>query len=98
MRIYWTKHAVQNLDHIEKYIAKDNPLAAVDTVFKILNTVEILADHPYAGKRGRVKGTRELIISNSPFIVPYRIHRHQIDILRVFHSAKSWEEELIANN
>ncbi len=44
------------------------------------------------GRIGRVVGTRELIITRTPFILPYRIQGNQIEILAVVHAARRWPE------
>jgi toxin ParE1/3/4 len=41
-----------------------------------------------------VPDTRELIIPETPYIIPYRIHDGQIEILRVFHTARKWPLDL----
>ena len=92
MQIRWTKGASQNLEHIEEYIAQDNPIAAIDTVLKVIETVELLVEHPAMGRHGRVVGTRELVIANTPYIVPYRVKGSCIEILRVLHGAMQWPE------
>jgi toxin ParE1/3/4 len=46
------------------------------------------------GRPGRVPGTRELVIPKTPFIVPYRLQRKVIQILRVYHGARRWPESL----
>jgi toxin ParE1/3/4 len=83
VRIKWTKGAKNNLNQIEEYIARDNPKAAVDTVVKIIKIVGMLANNPAMGRTGRIFDTRELIISGTSFIVPYRIKSEQIEILRI---------------
>lgn len=90
LKILWTKTAERNLEEIEHYISQDNPIAAIKTVLRILKAVEILVTHPNVGRSGRVLGTRELVISGTPYIVPYRIQKGQIEILRVFHAAMQW--------
>ena len=40
------------------------------------------------GRSGRVSGTRELVIPKTPFVVPYRLQRNVIQILRVYHGAR----------
>jgi toxin ParE1/3/4 len=76
VRIQWTKGAKQNLKQVEDYIAQDNPRAAIDTVLKIIKSIEALADHPAMGRVGRIFNTRELIIGGTPYIVPYRVNRN----------------------
>lgn len=90
MQIEWTKGARQNLEQIEEYIAQDNPLAAIDTVLNIIQTIELLKTHPGMGRAGRLTGTRELIITNAPYIVPYRVKNKSVQILRVLHGSIQW--------
>jgi plasmid stabilization system protein ParE len=45
---------------------------------------------PYIGRPGRIPGTRELIIMNTPYILPYQIRSNCIEILRVYHGARRW--------
>jgi plasmid stabilization system protein ParE len=40
--------------------------------------------HPASGRSGRVPGTRELVISGTPYVVPYSVHGETVEILRVF--------------
>ncbi len=45
------------------------------------------------GRAGRVPGTRELVISGTPYIVPYRVRGGAVEVLRVFHAARRWPTE-----
>ena len=90
MQIQWTKGASRNLKQVEEYIAQDNPRAAVDTVLKIIKAVELLVHQPAMGRVGRMVDTRELIVSGTPYIVPYRVKEGKIQILRVLHGAMRW--------
>ncbi len=71
MQLKWTEPAAADLHHIESYIARENSLdVATAVVLKVIDTTElILSNHPMTGRSGRVKGTRELVISGLPFIV-----------------------------
>jgi toxin ParE1/3/4 len=93
VRIRWLRRALRNLDEEAEYIARDNPLAATRIVERIATSVERLASYPASGRPGRVPGTRELVVSGTPYIVPYRVHRETVEILRVFHAARKWPEE-----
>ncbi|MBS3805753.1 MAG: type II toxin-antitoxin system RelE/ParE family toxin [Oleiphilaceae bacterium] len=94
MRLKWTDLADVDLEKIEAYIANENsPLVAVDVVMDIIDSVDlILSDHPGAGRQGRLKNTRELVIDGLPFIVVYRedVRANCIQILRVLHDAQHW--------
>jgi toxin ParE1/3/4 len=45
------------------------------------------------GRPGRVPGTRELVVSDTPFILPYRVRDSAVEILAVFHGARQWPEQ-----
>jgi addiction module RelE/StbE family toxin len=92
MQVVWLNKALRNLDEIAAYIAQDNPQAAEKMVDLILAQVNQLATQPAIGRPGRVVGTRELVISNSHYLVPYRIKNNRVEILRVFHTAQKLPE------
>ena len=92
MRLKWTHAASQDLESVERYISRDNPDAAIDTVLEIIRRVEILAEHPGMGRPGRVEGTRELVRCSLPYVVPYVHQSDTIIILRVLHGAMKWPE------
>lgn len=93
MRVRWLKRALKNLDDQAEYIARDNPQAAARIVERIATSVDRLATHPASGRPGRVPGTRELVITGTPYIVPYRVRDETVEILRVFHAARKWPEK-----
>lgn len=84
--------AVDDLEQIADYIAQDNPSAANRMVARLWASVKILASHPETGRPGRVYGTRELVVSQTPFIIPYRIVNSEIQILRILHGARKWPD------
>ena len=94
MQLKWTDLADTDLDKIEAHIAQENsPIAAIDVVMNIIDSTHlILPDHPRAGRQGRLKNTRELVIDSVPFIVIYRenISTNCIEVLRVLHDAQQW--------
>jgi toxin ParE1/3/4 len=93
VRVRWLRRALRNLDEEAEYIARDNPNAAARIVQRIATSVEQLATHPASGRPGRVPGTRELVVSGTPYIVPYRVHGATVEILRIFHAARKWPEK-----
>jgi len=91
VRLRWTNLASDDLDHIEAYIAEDDPLIAMDVVLRVIDKVElILPEHPTAGRIGRVEGTRELVMHGLPFVVVYREFPSEIQILRVLRDSQQW--------
>lgn len=94
MKLVWSPEALQDLNDIRAFISQDKPGSAKTIVARIVALVsEQLPVHPESGRVGRVAGTRELVISNTPFVVPYRLGDEHIDILRVYHAARMWPEQ-----
>ena len=89
-KIRWLKTALKNLDDEAVYIAQDNPQAAVALVKHVLDMVDALAEHPAIGRAGRIPGTRELIITGTPCLIPYRVKGKAVEILWVFHGSRRW--------
>ncbi|MDF1631399.1 type II toxin-antitoxin system RelE/ParE family toxin [Mycoplana sp. MJR14] len=92
-RIRWTLRALRRLDEIGAYIEKDNPDAAARVVARIVTAVDMLAEVPASGRPGRIKGTREIVLADIPYIIPYRVSR-DIEILTVMHAHQRWPQVL----
>jgi toxin ParE1/3/4 len=93
MNILWSPQAIDDLTSLRAYIAEDNPAAARGIALNIIYNIEqLLPNNPQMGRPGRVPGTRELVIPKTPFVVPYRLQRNVIQILRVYHGARRWPE------
>jgi len=94
VQLKWTDLADIDLEKIEAHITQENsPIVAIAVVMSIIDSVHlILPDHPRAGRQGRLKNTRELVVDGIPFIVIYREHVSTscIEILRVLHDAQQW--------
>lgn len=95
MRLHWTRRAERDLDEIAAYIGQDNPAAAARVVLELIDQVEnLLPAHPAIGRPGRVVGTRELVIGELPYVIPYRMRGQDLEILRVLHASRRWPEDL----
>ncbi len=93
--LVWSGLALQDLEAARAYIAQDNPAAAQRVVLRILEVVEqLLTSNPEIGRPGRVSGTRELVVPETPFIVPYRVVSGTVQVLRVYHAARRWPDNL----
>jgi addiction module RelE/StbE family toxin len=90
VELEWTPSALNDLDAAGAFIATENPRAARAIAIRVRTAVEYLTQHPALGRGGRVRGTRELVISGTPFIVVYRVRFDIIQLLRVLHHARKW--------
>src|SRR5690606_25481866 len=73
VELRWTPSALNDLDEAGDYIASENPRAARTMAARIREAVEYLQDHPNLGRAGRLRGTRELVVSGTPLVVIYRV-------------------------
>ena len=74
------------------FIAQDDPLAALSQIDEIEQQVDLLASQPRMGRPGRVKGTREIVIGRTSFILVYRIDpkAERLEVLHFLHGAQQW--------
>ncbi len=93
MKLVWSPRAVADLREVRAYIAQDAPAAAKRTTEKVIEAVEAtIPGNPHIGRPGRISGTRELVLGGTPYVVPYRIRKGNIVILRVLHGARRWPD------
>ena len=70
MKVVWSRRAILHLISLRKFIEKDSEQNAALVAKRILDSIDLLQTQPDMGRPGRVLGTRELVIPNTPFIVP----------------------------
>jgi addiction module RelE/StbE family toxin len=92
--VRWTRRALRRLDEIGLYIEKDNPNAASRVVARIVSATDHLVTYPSMGRPGRIKGTNELVLTDIPYIIAYRITPATVEILTVIHAAQRWPRTL----
>lgn len=94
MQVKWLRRALENLDDEAAYLASDSPRIAAEFVGHLRDRVALLATQPNMGRPGRISGTRELVITRFPYILPYRVRNDSVEILRVFHTARKWPKRM----
>jgi len=92
-RIRWTLRALRRLDEIGAHIEQDNADAAARVIARIVTAVDMLPDLPASGRPGRIKETREVVLADIPYIIPYRVSR-DIEIITVMHAQQRWPQTL----
>jgi toxin ParE1/3/4 len=94
MRVRWTTPALHDLELIGEHIERENSAAvAARIVTTILDQADTLATFSHIGRPGRIPDTRELVVIDTPFIVPYRVRDAEVEILAVFHGARQWPDK-----
>ena len=95
MRVIWTRRYLRELGDIGAYIAQSNPRAAARVMRNIhVRTGQLLSANPFAGRAGELEGTRELVLSDLPYIIAYRVGDNQVEVLFVQHAAREWPREV----
>jgi len=90
MKVIWSPRAERELDEIWECIAADSVDAADRIAERLRSISHLLVDHPHIGRAGRVGGTRELVVTGTPYILIYRVGEDQVDITHVLHGARKW--------
>jgi len=92
VRLVWSRHAEHDADAIEDYIAQDKPTTAIEVRDQLELQIKRLKDFPEMGRKGRVRGTREVVIAGLPYVVIYRLRGKTIEIARILHGAQQWPQ------
>lgn len=94
MRLEWSIFAMADREAIFDHIETESPRAAVVVDERISVQSQTLIQFPHSGRPGRVDGTRELVIGQTPFVIAYRVTDGVVQILRVLHGAQEWPDDL----
>ena len=94
MKLEWSLFALADRTGIFDYIESENPRAAVDVDDRIRLQAQQLSQFPESGRRGRIEGTRELVIQHTPYIAAYRILDGTVRVLRLLHGAQQWPDAM----
>jgi toxin ParE1/3/4 len=90
MKLVWIPPALDDLEQLRAYIATDAPAAGEMIAARVVRAVLTLADFPQRGRPGRVRGTRELVVPSTPYVVAYRVEADDVEVLRIVHGARRW--------
>lgn len=94
MKIFWTKEALHRLQEIEEYISKDNPIAAIEFINRLISLAETLKDNTAKGRivpELSLENIRELLHKN--YRIVYLVKKNSVDILTVFEGHQLLKKE-----
>jgi addiction module RelE/StbE family toxin len=92
-KIIFSPQAIADLESAVRFIAKENPDAAVRVGNALIDRVAILEDFPLLGSLYPQRpGVRKLV--SRPYIIFYRLRLEEncVDILRYWHAARGEPE------
>lgn len=85
----WSPLALEQLWTIVEYIWREDPSAAWSVHDRIVERVERLSHFPELGPPGRLRSTRQLVITGTPYVVVYQLTKEAVLVLAVWHSSQS---------
>ena len=88
MKAEWSKEALDDQKQLVRYVAARDLTAAFGQDDRMSEAIAQLAVHPFLGKRGRLRGSRELVIPGTRFIAVYHLEDGRPLILRVIHQSR----------
>ena len=89
-RLEWTSPAADELEAAQTYYHDLNPRAARILAKRIIDAARLLREHPQVGRAGLMDGTREWVVSKTPYVLVYRQTADMIEILHVWNAARDW--------
>jgi addiction module RelE/StbE family toxin len=94
-RIVWTKVAVEDLQEIRDYIARDSEQNAASVIEQILDAVELSADFPLIGRivpEYDDAAIRKQIVYS--YRIVYRVRSEDLTVIGIIHGARRLKRAL----
>ena len=88
--------AVRDLEEVRQSIARDNPDAAEQVRLTVLETADLLAQHPDLGRHilnasARHADIRWLVVPKyRSYLIFYRPYHDTVVVVRILHAARDW--------
>jgi toxin ParE1/3/4 len=89
MDIIFSPEATDSIRSIQNFL-KEVPIAFDKVVGRINICLKIIKNNPYIGKEGRYQGTRELFVSNTSYVIIYRIKEDTIEVITILHTSRQY--------
>lgn len=90
MKITWADAAKRDRRTLIQFVAQDSIANAIGLDDRIDEAVDQLGEFPTSGRAGRFGGTRELVVSRTPYVAVYAVEQDEVVILRLLHGAQQW--------
>jgi toxin ParE1/3/4 len=87
--LIWRPEARRQYLESLDYIAQRNLIASERLDQAIVGQVDLLRQHPFIGRVGRIENTRELVVHPN-YVIIYRVDEIEVWILRFLHARKQY--------
>ena len=88
VKVVWRASARADLRRHLDYTRQRSPQGAKRIRRRILKRIGDLLDFPDSGSTGRAQDVRELVVTQTPYIVVFQREAQLITILAIFHHAQ----------
>ena len=90
MIVRWTANFSADLKSAYDFMTEQSPQGARRVVGRIVASAERLVDTPYVGRIGSKPGTRELVVTTTPYLIIYEVGDADVVLLKLLHGAQRW--------
>ncbi|MBB5405915.1 toxin ParE1/3/4 [Paraburkholderia atlantica] len=87
--VEWTATALLNLADILDYVREQSPQGADTLAVEIQAKTGRIAADPKLYRAGRVRGTREAVVTEN-YLMVYRVAGDVVQIINVLHTRQQW--------
>lgn len=94
MKIAWSPRSIRNLAAHLRRIERESGQNAQLVAGRIAKSVFLLETQPEMGRPGRVSGTRELVVPDTPYLIPYRVRRDRLQLIAVLDGHREWPTKM----
>jgi toxin ParE1/3/4 len=94
VKAIWTPGARADLHDIARYIGQFDARSALVLVRRLRAAARSLDDYAEMGRAGRVEETRELVVTGTNYVLPYRVRDGRVEILAALHASRQWPDRL----
>lgn len=88
MRLRYTRTALRQIETILTYVADRSPQGAERLQARILASVGLVLEHPYAGQATSRPSTRRMVLTPYPYVLFYRVMADEVVVMRLRHAAR----------
>ena len=93
MIVRWAVHFRADLKAAYDFTLERSPQGARRVAERILTSIDRLKQTPYVGRPGQKQGTRELVVTSTPYVIIYEVSETDVVLLRLLHGAQRWPPE-----
>jgi toxin ParE1/3/4 len=93
VKLVWSHRAQNGLLDLQEF-ARQKPSLGNRVADSLDSVSQQISSFPQSGRPGRIEGTREVVLTGTPFLLTYEVEPECMAILAIIHGAHHWPAEL----